>query len=80
MWYVRRMPYEPSLDEVVRWNIRDRMTRTATTQAELVAELGTNPTWLWRRIRPNKPAPITFTELEAIAYVLGVTPAELITR
>lgn len=80
MWYGKRMTEQQNLDQAARANIRAELVRKNMTQAMLVDELGTNPSWLTRRMRPNNPAPFTLSELEEIAHVLGTTTENLIRR
>lgn len=80
MCYGWRMTNQLSLDEVARRNIRAELARSNMTQAMLVAELGKNQSWLTRRLRPTKPAPFTFTDLEDVATVLSTTADQLIRR
>ena len=71
---------DPQLSGSVASEIRAEMARRGITQSTLADGLGEHPTWVSRRINTRARSPINLDDLDRIARVLAVDPAELVKR
>lgn len=67
---------QPTPTEVVGMNIRAELARAGITQIQLATHLGVKPAAVWARLTGR--VPIDVNELDAIARLLNIPPAELI--
>ena len=67
----------PSLNEVVRTNVRVVLARQDKTGPQLATMLGVAPTWVWRRL--NGSIGMSLDDLFRIAKALDVSVPHLVT-
>lgn len=66
----------PDLDTRIREELRVQMARQRLSQQQVARQLGRDQTWLSRRL--NGVTPLTITDAESIASILGITLAQLL--